>query len=77
MTKEEIIDMARQAGFVDYELDDGTTNAFDVRYEAFAKLVARHEREACAKVCEEYAIGLERNYSEIIADKIRARGEQE
>ena len=33
------------------------------------------EREACAKVCEEYAIGLERNYSEIIADKIRARGE--
>lgn len=33
------------------------------------------EREACAKLCEEYAIGLERNYSEIIADKIRARGE--
>jgi len=38
------------------------------------KMVA-FEREACAKVCEEYAIGLERNYSEIIADKIRARGE--
>ena len=74
MTREEIIEMARQAGFLDYELDDGTTDAFDVRYEAFAKLVARHEREACAKVCEEYAIGLERNYSEIIADKIRARG---
>ena len=34
------------------------------------------EREACAKVCEEYAIGLERNYSEIIADKIRARGQE-
>ena len=34
------------------------------------------EREACAKLCEEYAIGLERNYSEIIADKIRARGKQ-
>ena len=97
MTREEIIEMAKQAGFVDYELDDGTTDAFDVRYEAFAKLVAKHtlmnidpskfiscqevmeaarlaEREACAKVCEEYAIGLERNYSEIIADKIRARG---
>ena len=40
MTKEEIIEMARQAGFVDYELDDGTTNSFDKRYEAFAKLVA-------------------------------------
>ena len=98
MTREEIIQMARQAGFVDYELDDGTTDAFDKRYEAFARLVAEHERdaftahamtsaekaidvaiklerEACAKVCEEYAIGLERNYSEIIADKIRARGE--
>ena len=77
MTKEKIIQMARQAGFVDYELDDGTTHAFDKRYEAFAVLVASAEREACAKVCEEYAIGLERNYSEIIADKIRARGEQE
>ena len=77
MTKEKIIQMARQAGFVDYELDDGTTHAFDKRYEAFAVLVASAEREACAKVCEEYAIGLERNYSEIIADKIRARGKQE
>ena len=38
-------------------------------------LAVKKEREACAKLCEEYAIGLERNYSEIIADKIRARGE--
>jgi Skp family chaperone for outer membrane proteins len=53
MTKDEIIEMARQVGFVDYELDDGTTNAFDKRYEAFAKLVAEKEREACAKVCNE------------------------
>ena len=99
MNKEQIIEMARQAGFLDYELDDGTTDACDKRYEAFAKLVAKHtlmnidpskfiscqevmeaarlaEREACAKVCEEYVIGLERNYSEIIADKIRARGQE-
>jgi hypothetical protein len=40
MTQDEIIEMARQAGFVEYELDDGTINAFDKRYEAFAKLVA-------------------------------------
>ena len=33
------------------------------------------EREACAKVCDKYANGLERNYSEIIADAIRARGQ--
>ena len=52
MTSEEIIEMAKQAGFVDYELDDGTTDAVDKRYEAFAKLVAEHEREACAEICE-------------------------
>ena len=40
MTKEDIIELAKQAGFVDYELDDGTTDAFDKRYEAFARLVA-------------------------------------
>ena len=70
MTKDEIFDMARQAGFVDYELDDGTTNAFDKRYEAFAKLIARHEREACANICEE-----EQGYkTAFCALKIRARG---
>jgi hypothetical protein len=36
----------------------------------------QEEREACAKVAEEYANGLERNYSEIIADEIRARGKE-
>lgn len=39
MTQDEIIDMAREAGFVEYELDDGTTTAFDKRYEIFANLV--------------------------------------
>ncbi len=33
------------------------------------------EREACAKVADYYASGMDRNYSEIIADAIRARGE--
>jgi len=68
MTKEEIIEMARQAGFVDYELDDGTTNAFDKRYEAFAKLVADHEREECAKMVMPL--------DESLADEIRARGQE-
>ena len=69
MTQDEIIEMAREAGFVEYELDDGTTTAFDKRYEAFAKLVAQEvrdrimfgsrddwvlaEREACAKLCDD------------------------
>ena len=52
MTQDELIDMARKSGFVDYELDDGTTNAFDVRYEAFAKLVAEKERDRMCKHCK-------------------------
>jgi hypothetical protein len=32
------------------------------------------EREACAKLADYYASGMDRNYSEIIADDIRARG---
>jgi hypothetical protein len=78
MTQDEIIEMARQAGFVEYELDDGTINAFDKRYEAFAKLVAAKEREACAKVCESiYTNGDGAEcWLENAASKIRARGEQ-
>jgi hypothetical protein len=41
----------------------------------FAAMLTSAEREACAKVADEYANGLERNYSENIADAIRARGE--
>ena len=67
MTREEIIDLARQAGFVDYELDDGTTDAFDKRYEAFARLVAEKEREACAKIAE---------WHKQMAFDIRARGQK-
>ena len=74
MTREEIIEMARQAGFVDYELDDGTTDAFDKRYEAFAVLVASAEREACAKVCDGYSDGRHANMADLCAEAIRARG---
>ena len=74
MNKEEIIKMAKQAGFVQYELDDGTTNAFDKRYEAFARLVAEAEREACAKVCDGYSDGRHANMADLCAEAIRARG---
>ena len=75
MTQDEIIEMAIQAGFVEYELDDGTTNAFDKRYEAFAKLVAAKEREACAKVCDELQ-DIPATEPHHCAEDIRARGEQ-
>ena len=39
MTKEEIIEMAKQAGFEEHQAK------FDTRFEPFAKLVAEKERE--------------------------------
>ena len=46
MTQDEIIEMAIQAGFDEHHAK------FDTRIKAFATLVAEHEREACAKVCD-------------------------
>ena len=46
MTREEITRMAREAGFVGFDGDNGSLRRF-------AALVAAAEREACAKVCEE------------------------
>ena len=61
MTKDDIIRMAREAG-----LSDGVAETV-----AFANLVAAHEREACAKVCEER--GMVKG-GEVFASRIRARG---
>jgi len=51
MTQDDIIEMARQANFYHSEYAKSyAANIEDI--EAFAKLVAAKEREACAKVCE-------------------------
>lgn len=71
MTKDDIIKLAQEAGFVEYELDDGTTNAFDVRYERFANLVAAAQREADAKLIEEYPYWIGTNAQREIAAAIR------
>ena len=68
MTKEEMIELAKQAGWEYAHGESGYEPLW-----AYAKLIAEKEREACAKIADSYADGLERNYSEIIADKIRAR----
>ena len=47
MTQDEIIRMAREAGFSDHYI--GGTK---YELERFAALVAAHEREACAKVAD-------------------------
>lgn len=51
MTKEEIIETARQAGFDLHDMSSDFTCNLD-NIEAFAKLVADHEREACAEICD-------------------------
>jgi len=76
MTQDEIIEMARFVGFVEYELDDGTTTAFDKRYEAFANLVVAKEREACAKIVEDSPSYDWHKFACEAAAAIRARGEQ-
>jgi len=54
MTREDIIRIAREAG-MDY-LQYLSPEAFE-KVVVFCKLVAQHEREACAKVCEEQMQG--------------------
>ena len=49
MTKEEIIQMARQAGMMTRVLYLGRNLELLTN---FAKLVAEHEREACAEICD-------------------------
>ena len=44
MTPEDIIRIAREAGFAGWKCDEG-------KIERFAALVAAAEREACAKLC--------------------------
>ena len=51
MTLDEIIEMARQAGVEDSN-EYNHLVCTEVELIAFAKLVAEHEREACAKVCD-------------------------
>jgi len=74
MTQDEIIEMARQAQMPFY-WRTGEITYLD-KLEAFAKLVAQHEREACAKVCEaQLNEGECPERAQYCADAIRARGQ--
>ena len=67
MTQDEIIEMARQAGWTDDLLE---VSFVAPMLERFAKLVATKERESCAKLCEHQPHWV------ACAAAIRARGEQ-
>ena len=71
------IDMAREIAAQYSKAERFQTWTHDYMMERLMELVAvsaKAEREACAKVADKYAEGPERNYSENIADEIRARG---
>lgn len=65
MTREDIVRMAKEAGMESFDIC--------VELDDFAKLVAQHEREACAKVCE--AMNWYMDDGEECAAAIRARGQ--
>jgi hypothetical protein len=73
MTNEQIIEMAKQAGLPEAWISEtGILKWSDL--ESFAKLVAEHEREACAKLCECYGPYPTRLH--FAANLIRARGQR-
>ena len=75
MTQDDIIRMAREAGGYVAELPNGDAWLLDdAVVKRFAALVAAHEREACAKVCDVIDDGRE-DLSAECASAIRARGE--
>ena len=83
MTKEEILKMAKQAGFERLGHDDCDYVCYPDEIEVFAKLIAEKEREACAQIaiygCMVPPDGGsptedERLLCEHIAHSIRARG---
>ena len=74
MTQDEIIEMARQAGFDPHDMSsDFTCNLENIN--AFAKLVAEKEREACAMTSENINVYDRYAPEDSIADAIRARGQ--
>ena len=81
MTQDEIIEMAKLAG---WEMDDSCVLSpqvlwyiYQAQLETFAKLVAAKEREACAKTVEKIETyeKIEKACFKFAAKTIRARGE--
>ena len=74
MDREDIIRMAQECQFAHY-YESGDLVAMP-QLERFAALVAAHEREACAKVVEDYC-GAWDDEGYALATAIRARGNSE
>jgi hypothetical protein len=72
MTQDEVMQMMTDMGLHEGGMDNWVA---DNAWWKFAKLVAQHEREACAKVCEQTNDGTPYNLAEACAEAIRARGD--
>ena len=70
MTKEEIIEIANKVK-LPHDYSNGEPMWLN-NLEEFANLIAKHEREACAKIVEEPWQGSPK----AIAEQIRARGQE-
>jgi hypothetical protein len=82
MTQDEIIEMARQAGFMlvtdSQEGQSDWYECFTEEIEIFAKLVAAKERKACADLCATWYDPMWPEHDQAgneLAKSIRARGE--
>ncbi len=80
MNRDDIIRMAREAGFRDTTTPVVALGVSWEQVQRFAALVAAHEREACAKVADEQAQDEPYGHAKFrcgnIAAAIRARGEK-
>ena len=89
MNRKDIIKLAREAGLrvgtnlsgvvlVGSPAEIGLAHLTIEDLERFAALVAAHEREACAKVCDVLAVHPEyaSDITKVAAQAIRARGEK-
>ena len=76
MTQDEIIELGKQAGIKGFEYYELASKEEKEAITTFANLVAAKatavEREACAKVCDEFNFG---QAAMMIQRAIRARGE--
>jgi len=82
MTDEQIIEIAKQLGFERMRIDHDYYVCFSKEIVEFAKLVAQHEREECARIAENsvlywekagYPDGIQAREAMEIAKQIRER----
>jgi hypothetical protein len=73
MTRDQIVELARECGIL---MRSHETQEKPTKLERFAALVAAAEREACAKVCDEFdAENPHIGQGRACAFEIRARGD--